>query len=71
MPISVEDHIGRRRLQLGLLQREAALQLEVNPWAVLNWEKRRTEPLVTAMPAIFRFLGTTLALSPEPFQTGF
>lgn len=57
LPISVGDHVRKRRLELGLLQKEAALQLEVNPWTVLNWEKGRTEPPVAAMPAIFRFLG--------------
>lgn len=57
VPISVGDHIRKKRLELGLLQKEAALQLEVNPWTVLNWEKGYTEPPVSAMPAIFRFLG--------------
>jgi len=56
-PISVGDHIRRKRLQLGLLQKEAARQLGVNSWTVLNWEKGQTEPPVFAMPAIFQFLG--------------
>ena len=57
MPISVGDHIRKRRLELGLLQKEAAQRLAVNPWTVLNWEKGHTKPPVSAMPAIFQFLG--------------
>jgi transcriptional regulator with XRE-family HTH domain len=56
-PISVGDHIRKKRLQLGLFQWEAAQQLGVHPLTVLNWEKGRTEPPVKVMPAIFRFLG--------------
>ena len=44
-------------MQLGQFQREAAQQLGVDPCTILNWEKGRTEPLVVAMPAIFRYLG--------------
>jgi len=57
VPISVGDHIRKRRLELGLLQKEAARQLGVNPWTVLNWERGHTEPPVSAMPDIFQFLG--------------
>jgi len=57
VPISVGDHIRKRRLELGLLQKEAALQIGVNPWTVLNWEKSHTEPPVSAMRAILQFLG--------------
>jgi DNA-binding XRE family transcriptional regulator len=38
------DHIRKRRLDLGLLQRDVALQLGVNVKTVTNWEKQRTEP---------------------------
>jgi len=57
VPISVGDHIRKKRLQSGLLQKEVAQQLGVNPWTVMNWEKGHTEPPVLAMPAIFQFLG--------------
>jgi transcriptional regulator with XRE-family HTH domain len=57
MPISVGDHIRKKRLQLGLFQREAAGRLGVNDWTILNWEKGRTEPPVVVMPAILEFLG--------------
>jgi transcriptional regulator with XRE-family HTH domain len=64
VPISVGDHIRKRRLELGLPQGEAAQHLGVNPWTVLNWEKGHTEPPVSAMPAIFRFLDCDT--HPEP-----
>jgi len=56
VPISVGDHIRKKRLQLGLIQKQAAERLGVNVWTVLNWEKGRTEPPVAAMPAIVKFL---------------
>ena len=56
-PISVGDHIRKKRLQLGLLQREVAELLEVSPWTVMNWEKGRTEPPVSSVSAILEFLG--------------
>ena len=56
-PISLGDHIRKRRLKLGLCQRELAQRLGVNPWTILNWEKRRTKPPIAFIPAIVRFLG--------------
>ena len=56
-PITVGDHIRRKRLQLGRFQREVAKRLGVDPTTVLNWEKGRTEPPIASMPGIFRFLG--------------
>lgn len=42
---------------MGLFQREVAKLLEVTPWTVMNWEKGRTEPPVSSVPAIVEFLG--------------
>jgi transcriptional regulator with XRE-family HTH domain len=47
----------KKRLQLGLFQREVAQLLGVDPGTVLNWEKGRTEPPMMAMRAILGFLG--------------
>jgi transcriptional regulator with XRE-family HTH domain len=55
-PQTLGEHIKRRRLQLGLSQPQAAAALGVDPITVLNWEKGKTEPLIRAFPAIFRFL---------------
>jgi transcriptional regulator with XRE-family HTH domain len=57
MPRTLGEHVRRHRLELKLSQREAASQLGVNPWTVLNWEKGHTEPPIAALPAIVRFLG--------------
>jgi transcriptional regulator with XRE-family HTH domain len=56
-PISVGDHIRKKRLKLGLLQKEAAHQIGVNAWTILNWEKGHTEPPSASVPGILRFLG--------------
>lgn len=57
MPISVGDHIRKKRLQLGLFQREVAQRLGVSPWTILNWEKGNTEPTIFSVPTILEFLG--------------
>jgi len=51
------DHIRKRRLDLGLLQREVADQIGVTVFTIRNWERGRTRPAVRLMPAIIRFLG--------------
>ena len=56
-PKSLGEHIKKRRLDLGLLQREVSAQISVNPWTVANWEKGRTIPAKRFVPKILRFLG--------------
>jgi transcriptional regulator with XRE-family HTH domain len=51
------DHIRRRRLELGLLQRNVAKALGVSISTVTNWEKHRTEPQLYLIPRIIEFLG--------------
>jgi len=51
------DHIRKRRLDLGLLQREVAERLRVAVENVRNWEWNKTNPAVRFLPAIFEFLG--------------
>lgn len=64
-PVSIGDHIRKKRLQLGLFQREVAKQLEVNPWTVLNWEKGKTEVPIGSIPAVLQFLGYDPFPEPE------
>ena len=54
---SLGDHIRARRLSLGLLQRDVATLMDVNPATIANWEKGRTEPPVAFLPRIMAFLG--------------
>jgi transcriptional regulator with XRE-family HTH domain len=49
--------LRRRRLDLGLLQREVAERLGADPCSVTNWELGRTKPALWFLPAIVRFLG--------------
>ena len=56
-PQNLGEHIHRCRLLRQLNQKEAACQLGVKSWTVLNWEKGHTEPPIESMPAILQFLG--------------
>lgn len=47
----------KKRLEMGLMQKEVAEQLGVNSWTILNWEKGRTEPPIADVPVIIEFLG--------------
>jgi transcriptional regulator with XRE-family HTH domain len=63
-PSSLGAHIRRRRLMLGMKQRDLASEFGVRTDTVRNWEKSRTEPTDAALPAIIRFLG--YAPFPQP-----
>ena len=51
------DHIRARRIDLGLLQRQVAEQIEVCNATITNWERNESQPPVHYIPAILRFLG--------------
>jgi transcriptional regulator with XRE-family HTH domain len=51
------DHLRKRRLDLGLLQRDVAEKLQVNQMTVCNWETNRTSPQLRFIPSIVAFLG--------------
>jgi DNA-binding XRE family transcriptional regulator len=50
------DQLRKRRLELGLLQREVADRLGVDETTVYNWERNRTAPASRWFPKIFTFL---------------
>lgn len=54
---TIGDHLRKRRLDLGLLQREAATRLGVNKKTYEGWECHRASPDLRAVPAVIRFLG--------------
>ena len=54
---TIGDHLRKRRLDLGLLQREVAAQLGVVPSTVTNWELSRTAPAPRFLPGILRLIG--------------
>jgi DNA-binding XRE family transcriptional regulator len=51
------DHIRKKRLNLGLTQREAAHLIGVEQCSVYNWEKRGMKPAQRVQTAIIDFLG--------------
>ncbi len=60
------DHLRKRRLDLGLLQREAAAQIGCCVAVVYNWERNRTRPKVSELPGIIAFLGYSPIDPAEP-----
>ncbi|HVT15664.1 MAG TPA: helix-turn-helix transcriptional regulator [Thermoanaerobaculia bacterium] len=58
MPICrLIEHLKRRRLDLGLTQRQVAAALGANVATLYTWEKNRKEPGAWHLPGIVRFLG--------------
>ena len=55
--ITVGDHLKARRLTLGKYQKDVARELGVDHWTLVNWETGRTEPTISAYPAIIAWLG--------------
>ncbi len=54
---TIGDHLRKRRLDLGLLQRDVARALGVRVDTVRNWEVGRNGPAQWQWPAIVAFLG--------------
>lgn len=61
---TIGDHVRKRRLDLGLLQREVALRIGVDKTTVFNWEAGTATPNLRAIPGVIRFLGY------DPTETG-
>ena len=51
------DHLRKKRLDLGLLQRDVARRLGVDTASVTNWEKNHNVPMPQLIPRIIEFLG--------------
>jgi len=62
---TLADHIRKKRLDLGLFQRDVASLLNVNETTIFNWENNRTTPALHHIPAIIRFLGYFPLQTPE------
>jgi DNA-binding transcriptional regulator YiaG len=58
------DHIRKRRLDLGLWQKDVAATLGVTESTVTNWELNRVTPEFTYLPKIITFLGYI----PKPYD---
>lgn len=51
------DHVRKKRLDLGLFQKDVARILEVNTDTICNRDNNRTSPELANMPNIKKFLG--------------
>ena len=51
------DHIRKRRLDLGLFQKEVAEKIGVDETTIYNWERNATNPPNRHIPRIIEFLG--------------
>ena len=56
-PISIGDHIKKRRMDLRLLQKELADLCNVSEDTIVNWENNKGEPKIMHYPNIISFLG--------------
>jgi transcriptional regulator with XRE-family HTH domain len=54
---TIGDHIRKRRLDLGLLQREVAARIGVDQTTIYNWEGNATTPILRYYKPIEQFLG--------------
>jgi transcriptional regulator with XRE-family HTH domain len=61
------DHLRKRRLDLGLLQREVAEKFGVAEATIWNWERQRTQPEIRFIAPIIKFLGYDPLPQPESF----
>jgi len=60
---SLGDHIRKRRLDLGLFQKQVADRIGVDESTVFNWESNETSPQIHHIPRVVQFLGY------DPFPT--
>jgi transcriptional regulator with XRE-family HTH domain len=51
------DHIRRRRLDLGLFQKQVAQQIGVSKATIWNWECHESSPQIHVLPQVIKFLG--------------
>ncbi|MDP1930306.1 MAG: helix-turn-helix domain-containing protein [Gammaproteobacteria bacterium] len=56
-PTTIGEHIKRRRLELGLYQKDVAKFFGITLFTIINWEKGRTKPTVKLVPSLIQFLG--------------
>jgi transcriptional regulator with XRE-family HTH domain len=51
------DHIRKRRLDLGLFQKQVAAQIGVSEATIWNWECHESSPRIHVLPQVITFLG--------------
>jgi transcriptional regulator with XRE-family HTH domain len=61
------DHLKKRRLDRGLLQKQVAERIGVDETTIYNWERQRTLPEIRFIAPIIEFLGYDPFPEPETF----
>jgi len=56
-PTTLGEHLRKRRIELGLFQKDVAERLGINEWTYLGWEHKGVTPPVTFWPRVIGFLG--------------
>jgi transcriptional regulator with XRE-family HTH domain len=56
-PITLGDHLRRRRIELGLYQKDVAEQIGVTTSTIWNWENNWSSVTLRCMPKVIEFLG--------------
>jgi DNA-binding XRE family transcriptional regulator len=74
-PKTLEEHLKRRRLDLGMQMKELAALLGVHPATIRNWEHGRSTADLRSIPAAIQFLGNDppagrLVPAPPPARSG-
>lgn len=64
-PRTLGQHLKKRRLELGLLQRDLRTRFKLEKETYANWEKDRCYPAIKHWPAIIQFLGCDPNLEPN------
>ena len=62
------DHIRKKRLDLGLTQKEAAKKIGVDSGTLRYWENGHTSPQTYLIPRVISFLGYLSYVPPESFS---
>jgi len=64
-PVTLGDHLRRRRFELGLYQKDVAVQIGVTTSTIWNWENNWSSITLSCMPKVIEFLGYNPIPQPE------
>jgi DNA-binding XRE family transcriptional regulator len=67
-PVTLGEHLKKRRVELGLFQRQAAAQLGIDHFTYITWEIGKRRPYTHSFARIIAFLG--FDPSPAPITLG-
>jgi transcriptional regulator with XRE-family HTH domain len=70
-PLTLGQHLKKRRRELGLLQRQAGQRMGVSAETVANWEKGKTKPVPSQFKPAVAFLGYDPTPDPQSLAERF